>query len=110
MATNGSWKPGQSGNPGGRTKGYGRIRDLALKKCPAILKRLEKIASQDDDLRAAVAACMGIMAYGMGKPVQSVDLSARDGSLAEMFRAAVRSANGLSAEAPEETGASSSTH
>lgn len=110
MATNGSWKPGQSGNPGGRPKAHGRIRDLALKKCPAILKRLEEIASQDDDLRAAVAACMGIMAYGVGKPVQQVDLSARDGSLAEMFRAAVMSANGIITEAPEETGRSAATH
>jgi hypothetical protein len=107
---NPGWVKGQSGNPGGRRKADYKMRDLALAKCPWALERLKKLASQNVDLRAAVAACMGILAYGVGKPVQSVDISAKDGSLAEMFRAAVRSANGMTAEAPEETGRSSPTH
>lgn len=109
-ATSGSWKRGQSGNPGGRTKKEIRIKDLALKKCPAALRRLIEIANQNTDLRAAYSACMGILAYGIGKPPQPIDLSAKDGSLAEMFKNAVRSANGMTPEAPEEPGVERATH
>ena len=107
---NPGWQKGQSGNPGGRRKADYRIKDLALKKCPWALERLEEIASQNADLRAAHAACMGILAYGVGKPTQPIDLSAKDGSLAQMFRNAVRSANGMMPEAPEEPGVDRATH
>lgn len=110
--TTGSWKKGVSGNPGGR-KRYpegDRVKELALKKCPWALQRLEQLARQNDDLRSAVAATMGILAYGLGKPMQQVDLSNKDGSLADIFRRAVLTANGITAEAPEDAGRSGTTH
>lgn len=107
---NPSWQKGQSGNPGGRTKKEHRIKKLALARCAWALRRLGEIAAQNEDLKSAVSACMGILAYGIGKPVQSIDISAKDGSLADMFRAAVRSANGMTPEAPEEPGERTSTH
>lgn len=107
---NPKWVRGQSGNPGGRRKQDYTMRDLALAKCPWALKRLEQIAKQSVDLRAAYQATMGILAYGVGKPLQPIDLSNTDGTLAEMFKSAVRSANGMTPEAPEEPGVDRSTH
>lgn len=107
---NPAWQKGTSGNPGGRTNRYYGLKKLAEIKCPGALRRLAQIMNQDDDLKAACSAAMGILAYGMGKPVQAIDISAKDGSLADMFRAAVRSANGMTPEAPEEPGERTSTH
>lgn len=79
---NPGWKKGQSGNPGGRRKADYRMKDLALAKCPKAMERLEQLSQQSDDLRAAVAATMGLIAYAIGKPAQSVDLTNSDGTLA----------------------------
>jgi hypothetical protein len=86
----GKWKKGQSGNPGGRAKQDYQIKELARKKCPKALRILEQIA-EGDDPRAAVSACMGILAYGIGKPVQQVDLTNSDGSMSQAWLAAMRS-------------------
>jgi hypothetical protein len=97
----GTGKPftkGVSGNPGGRPKGFGHIKEMALKKCPNILKRLEYIANQDVDLRAAVAACTKIMEYGVGKPAQTIDLTNSDGSLSAAWMTALR---GIDAGEPD---------
>lgn len=99
------WVKGQSGNPGGRRKQDYRIKDLALEKCPAALKRLEEISKQNQDLRSAVAATMGILAYGIGKPVQSIDLKNTDGSLdwaSTLQKARERAAERDPAEQPKQ--------
>jgi hypothetical protein len=99
--TTGAWKPGQSGNPGGRTKQEVTIKELAQKKCPAALKRLEQISNQNEDLRSAVAATMGILAYGIGKPSQQIDLTNSDGTLSSAWAAARAE---MEAEDQEEAG------
>lgn len=86
-----TWKKGQSANPGGRPKEYFATKDYARKKCPWAFERLEQIASQDDDLKAAYSACMGILAYGIGKPVERIDLTSSDGSMSAAWLAAMRS-------------------
>lgn len=101
MANGGSWKKGQSGNPGGKRKKDYRITDLAQEYTPECLKRLREIMMQDEDLRSAVAAAMGLLAYGYGKPSQRVDLTNSDGSLAQAWAAA---REGMEAEEREEAG------
>jgi hypothetical protein len=96
---NPGWKKGQSGNPGGRRKQDYTFRDLAHARCPAALKRLVEISKQSEDLRAAYSACMGILAYGVGKPIQPVDLTNSDGSLAQAW---AQARAGMEAEASQE--------
>lgn len=77
-----AWKPGQSGNPGGRarvTDSIRRVRELALQKSPEALEILWQIAKDGDRDTARVAACREILDRGIGKPVQAVELSGPDG-------------------------------
>lgn len=90
---NPGWQKGQSGNPGGRSKQDYRIKELARAKCESALKRLEQISKQNEDLRSAVAATMGILAYGIGKPTQQIDLTNSDGSMSQAWLAAVKAAD-----------------
>jgi hypothetical protein len=107
---NPKWVKGQSGNPGGRRKQDYRIRELAQQYTMEALATLRSIMKKSIDDRARVAAANAILDRGYGKPAQAIDLSAKDGSLADMFRNAVRSANGMTPEAPEEPGVDRSTH
>jgi hypothetical protein len=98
---NPGWPKGVSGNPGGRRKADYRIKDLTKKYTPECIARLRQIMNQDDDLRSAVAAAMGLLAYAWGKPSQSVDLTNSDGSLASAWAAA---RHGMEAEEQAEAG------
>jgi hypothetical protein len=55
------WKPGQSGNPGGRPKAEKHVRDMAKKMT---------------DMRAKVAAAKEILDRGWGRPSIHVDVDA----------------------------------
>jgi hypothetical protein len=71
------FKPGQSGNPGGRPKEAAEVRELARRHGPdAIEKLAEWMRSKDP--RASVAAATAILDRGYGKPPQSVDLDVDD--------------------------------
>jgi hypothetical protein len=72
------WQPGQSGNPSGREK---KIPELS-KKCKKLTNKtlvviesilLDPAARDSDRLRAAEM----ILAYGHGKPRQSLEIDAR---------------------------------
>jgi hypothetical protein len=67
----GRYKPGQSGNPGGRPKGLTWLRDLARKHTEvAITTLVECMANKDGKVR--VAAANAILDRGWGKPEQVV--------------------------------------
>lgn len=101
MKSSTSWKKGQSANPGGRPKEYFGTKDYARKKSEWAFKRLEEIARQNENLNAAYQATMGMLAYGIGKPVQHVDLSNTDGTLAGAWAAARKE---MQSEEREEAG------
>lgn len=106
------FQKGQSGNPGGRPKQDPLLKDLARKKTKIALGTLEEICKGKKFPAAArVMAAIALLDRGYGKPMQAVDLSNQDGSLADLFQAAVMSANGVApVEAPDPTGAGSTQH
>ena len=61
------FKPGQTGNPGGRTKLHAECRRLAREICPDAINRIAQIMRQTDDDRAALIAAQTILDRGLGK-------------------------------------------
>ena len=64
------WKQGQSGNPGGRPKGDGEIRELAREHTPTALRTLVEICEHGQNESARVAASNALLDRGWGKPMQ----------------------------------------
>lgn len=61
------FKPGQSGNPGGRPRVVGHVRDLAqahIDKCVTVL--IDLLASENENIR--LAAARELLDRGCGKP------------------------------------------
>ena len=68
-----AFKPGQSGNPGGRPKGQSEIVKAAQRHGKDAIKRLVELMS-DEDSAVQVKACQVILDRGYGKAPQSIDL------------------------------------
>jgi len=68
------FKKGKSGNPGGRPKEHGRNLKLFLKLLSK--ERFEKIANKTIELaeRGDARARQDVFDYGLGKPLQPVDV------------------------------------
>ncbi len=64
--------PGQSGNPGGRSKESARIKALAASKAEDCIKKLVKIMETSLDEKNQIAACNAILDRGLGKPAQAI--------------------------------------
>jgi len=64
---------GESGNPGGRPKGVGEIRDLARQYTPAALATLVEICENGRNESARVAAASALLERGWGKASVSAD-------------------------------------
>ena len=74
------FKPGQSGNPGGRPKALKEVEELCRKLTPQAIERLEKILTDDDAPAAAhTKAVEIILDRGWGKAKQSVELTGENG-------------------------------
>lgn len=70
----GLFKPGQSGNPLGRSKDSYRVSDLAKKHTEEALATLIEICTNTSAPPAArVQASVAILDRGWGKPVQQID-------------------------------------
>jgi Family of unknown function (DUF5681) len=67
------FKPGQSGNPGGRPKGLGHVRELARQRTDAAIVTLEGVMKHGRTDQAKVAAAVALLDRGWGKPLQSVE-------------------------------------
>lgn len=67
-----AWKPGQSGNPGGRPKEVGHVRDLARQHTELALRTLIEIAARGTPDRARVAAAEALLDRAWGRPPQEI--------------------------------------
>lgn len=66
------FKPGQSGNPGGRKKENNELRELCGKYTIEAVERLI-FWMQSDNPKASVAATNSLLDRAHGKPIQQVD-------------------------------------
>ena len=69
----GGFQKGRSGNPGGRPKEVGEVRDLARQYTPAAIEALEGIMNQATaPASARVAAAEALLNRAWGRPTQPV--------------------------------------
>jgi hypothetical protein len=66
------FQPGQSGNPGGRPKTIGAVRDLAREHTPAAIAALVQIATAGESEAARVSASTALLDRAWGKAPQTV--------------------------------------
>ena len=69
----GSFKPGQSGNPGGLPKNVTEIRAIARQYTETAIKTLVKVARHGKSESARVAAAEAILDRGYGRPTQPIE-------------------------------------
>jgi len=87
------FQPGQSGNPGGRSKAESEIKRIAQEHGPAALEKLVQLLNGEDQ-KLAMAAANALLDRGFGKPAQSVDLKAEvEATVNRIERAIVRPAD-----------------
>ena len=71
----GGFKPGASGNPGGRPKAASVIAIEARKHGLAMVAVLNTIARKGKSEQARISAAVALLDRGYGKPSQSVELN-----------------------------------
>jgi hypothetical protein len=74
------FKPGQSGNPGGRSRVDREEREAFLAACPKARARLIELLGHKNPMVAHKAATT-ILAYGLGKPKESINLTSDNPTL-----------------------------
>lgn len=89
----GTFAPGQSGNPSGRPKDVGPIKELAKQHTQAAIDALVG-ALADENGRTRVAAAEAILDRAYGKPTQHHELDAGDELVRRMADAAKRLKDG----------------
>ena len=72
-----AWKPGQSGNPGGRPKVAAEVRDLARQHGHEAIQRLVGLMHSSNE-GVAVRACEALLDRGYGRPLLGLDVNCVD--------------------------------
>lgn len=73
------WKPGQSGNPGGRSPIIRELRDVAREHTVTALETLIGVMTNTEAPAAArVAAAAHMLDRGYGKPTQNINAAVRN--------------------------------
>jgi len=68
------WAKGESGNPGGRPKAQGEIREIARKHTDAAIETLVRIMNTENASHSAqVAAASALLDRGWGRPAQTIN-------------------------------------
>jgi hypothetical protein len=102
----GRFIPGQSGNPGGRPKVVGEVRESARQHTIEAINTLVSIMQDQKAPPAArVLAANSILDRGYGKPAQTIDAHMNRGSIQEMSDAELTAiaAGGLDDDDPSRT-------
>ena len=68
------WKPGQSGNPGGRPRAVGEVRDLAREQTGTAIDTLAGICQNGRSESARVAAAVALLDRGWGRAIASTEV------------------------------------
>jgi hypothetical protein len=86
-----TWRPGQSGNPGGHSGLYGEAVKLARGLSLRAVQRLGELMESEDE-RVSVVACNALLDRAFGKPKPAVeekdDMDARIASMSREERLA----------------------
>lgn len=70
---NPGWVKGQSGNPGGRPKQDGRVRELAQQQTELAINTLVEICeNKKNGASARCAAAQALLDRGWGRPAQAI--------------------------------------
>lgn len=79
--SNGRFRKGQSGNPGGRKRGDAAVTELARKHAPEMLKVLVSIAVDESAaVNSRVAAASQVLDRAYGRPRQALEHSGPEGA------------------------------
>ena len=70
--TTNTFRPGHSGNPGGRPKALVQVRELAREYTEEAIQKLVELMRKADSDQAQILAANSLLDRGWGKPVQPV--------------------------------------
>ena len=68
-----SWKPGESGNPGGRPAVVAEVRDLARKQTLPAIRKLTWLMHHGKPDAVKVQSCVALLDRGWGRPIQAIN-------------------------------------
>ena len=92
LVTTGRFRPGKSGNPGGRPKEVGHVKELARQHTAEAISLLSRIMNDPKEPAAArVRAAEALLDRGWGRPAQQIsgefnlNRDVRDYSTAELL-------------------------
>lgn len=78
---------GKSGNPSGTSKAdaelRAQIKALASKYAPRAIERLAELMEEQEEINVAQSACKEMLDRSVGKSMQAVEVTGKDGS--ELF-------------------------
>lgn len=77
------FKPGQSGNPGGRpkkTEEQVKLEEMCRERTPEALQTILEIMGEGENERNRLAAAQYVLDRGWGKPKQDMEVTGKDGA------------------------------
>ena len=81
--------PGQSGNPGGRPKGYVEVRELAREHTVEAIEKLVAVMRKGESEQAQILAANSLLDRGWGRPTQPIAGDPQGPSIIHEHRAVV---------------------